>query len=190
MAGLLAPQDARLAVGVTVLVDTARGIATPAHRRRIGYVFQEPRLFPHLTVAQNLAYGRWFTPKAERYGEPGHILALLGIGHLLGRSPANLSGGEKQRVAIGRALLAAPRILLMDEPLAALDEPRKAEILPYVERLRDELRIPILYVSHSMAEVARLATDIVVLAEGRAVAFGPAREGMQRLDLMPPSERE
>ena len=157
----------------------------PAHRRRIGYVFQDARLFPHLSVGQNLRYGRFFTPAGERYGEIGPVVELLGIGHLLDRRPSRLSGGEKQRVAIGRALLASPRLMLMDEPLAGLDDARKAEIMPYIERLRDEAGIPIVYVSHSVAEVARLATDVVVLAAGRVAAAGPAGEILARLDLVP-----
>jgi molybdate transport system ATP-binding protein len=152
-----------------VLTDTAAGLRVPVHKRRIGYVFQDARLFPHLSVARNLAYGRWFTPKSELYGSRDEIVALLGIGHLLDRRPATLSGGEKQRVAIGRALLASPRLLLMDEPLASLDAARKAETLPYIERLRDELRIPIVYVSHSLEEVERLTGEIIRLDGGRVV---------------------
>jgi molybdate transport system ATP-binding protein len=135
-------------------------------------------------------YGRWFAPRGDRYAEAEQVLSLLGIGHLLKRKPRQLSGGERQRVAIGRALLASPRLLLMDEPLASLDQPRKDEILPYIERLRDDLRLPILYVSHSLAEVKRLATDIVVMAEGRVAAFGPAEAIAQRLDLVPPQEHD
>ena len=190
IAGLIAPQEGHISIDGMVLTDTRRGTAIPVHRRRIGYVFQDARLFPHLTVEQNLGYGRWFAPKADRYADRAQILTLLGIEHLLPRKPSQLSGGEKQRVAIGRALLASPRLLLMDEPLASLDHSRKAEILPYIERLRDELRIPIIYVSHSMAEVSRLATDIVVMAGGRTIAFGPASEIAQRLDLIPPGERD
>jgi molybdate transport system ATP-binding protein len=190
IAGLIRPDFARINVGDTVLVDTARGIDLPPHRRRIGYVFQEARLFPHLTVESNLAYGEWFTPKAERYAARAQILDLLGIAHLLKRRPRDLSGGEKQRVAIGRALLASPRLLLMDEPLASLDAARKAEIMPYLERLRDEVKIPIVYVSHSVAEVMRLASDVAVLSQGRLAAFGPAAEIAQRLDLVPDEERE
>jgi molybdate transport system ATP-binding protein len=153
-------------------------------------VFQEGRLFPHLTVRQNLLYGRWFARRfvkrePSRPGEVEHVIDLLGIGDLLARRPANLSGGEKQRVAIGRALLAHPRLLVMDEPLASLDEARKAEILPYIERLRDETRIPIVYVSHQVAEVARLATTLVVLSEGRVAAMGPTAAIMGRIDLFP-----
>jgi molybdate transport system ATP-binding protein len=190
IAGLVKPQQARVVVGGSVLTDTGKGIAVPPHRRRIGYVFQDARLFPHLSVAGNLDFGEWFTPKAERYASRAQILELLGIGHLLGRKPRDLSGGEKQRVAIGRALLASPRLLLMDEPLASLDQNRKDEIMPYLERLRDEAGIPIVYVSHSVAEVMRLASDIAVLSEGRLLAFGAAPAIAQRLDLIPAEERE
>ena len=190
IAGLVKPQQARIAVEGTVLTDTAKAIAVPPHRRRIGYVFQDARLFPHLSVAGNLGFGEWFTPQKERYADRAQILDLLGIGHLLTRKPRDLSGGEKQRVAIGRALLASPRLLLMDEPLASLDQKRKDEIMPYLERLRDEIRIPIVYVSHSVAEVMRLASDIAVLSEGRLSAFGPAAEIAPRLDLIPAEERE
>lgn len=190
IAGLFRPQSAYIEVDGTVLADTKNGIALPAHRRRIGYVFQDARLFPHLSVAQNLNYGVWFTSRSARYASREQIVALLGIGHLLARKPNQLSGGEKQRVAIGRALLSSPRLLLMDEPLAALDQPRKQEILPFIERLRDEMKIPIVYVSHSVAEVARLATDIVVLADGKVAAAGSAPVIMQRLDLVPPEERQ
>jgi molybdate transport system ATP-binding protein len=172
VAGLVRPQRGRIVVDGQILVDTQDGIFLPPHRRRIGYVFQEARLFPHLTVRQNLGYGRWFTPARERYADFDHIVDLLGIEALLERRPAALSGGEKQRVAIGRALLASPQLLLMDEPLASLDEARKAEILPYIEKLRDESRVPILYVSHSVAEVSRLATTVVVMSEGKVVSVG------------------
>lgn len=171
VAGLLHPDEGRITLDGDILLDTARGTALPAHRRRMGYVFQDARLFPHLTVRQNLLYARRFlrgpAPDAAR------ITTLLGIGHLLSRRPGTLSGGERQRVAIGRALLAAPRLLLMDEPLAALDEARKAEILPYLERLRDDLALPILYVSHALPEVARLADHLVLLDAGRVTAQGP-----------------
>ena len=166
VAGLLRPDQARIVLDGVALHDL------PPHRREVGYVFQDARLFPHLTVAENLTYG----PRIRRQRPQGmdRIVELLGIGGLLSRRPGTLSGGEKQRVAIGRALLSRPRLLLMDEPLAALDEARKTEILPYIEALRDETGLPILYVSHALPEVARLATSIAVLEAGRVVAFGPA----------------
>jgi len=185
IAGLLRPERGRIVVDGEVLTDTECGICVPARRRRIGYVFQEGRLFPHLSVRQNLLYGRWFAPQGGRAGEVEQIVELLGIGALLQRRPALLSGGEKQRVAIGRALLARPRLLVMDEPLASLDEARKTEILPYIERLRDEAGVPIVYVSHQVAEVARLATTMVVLTEGRVAAVGPTASIMGRIDLFP-----
>lgn len=187
--GLLRPDEGRISADGRILVDTASGMFVPRHRRRIGYVFQDARLFPHMTVGQNLRYGRFFTPTSERYADMDGVVDLLGVGHLLDRKPGSLSGGEKQRVAIGRALLASPRLILMDEPLASLDDRRKAEIMPYIERLRDETKIPIVYVSHSVAEVARLATDMVVLDEGKVAASGPTTEILQRLDLLPEEER-
>ena len=189
IAGLIRPAKGRIAADGRVLVDTAKRIFVPKHRRRIGYVFQDARLFPHMSVRQNLAYGGWFAPRGERHAEKSAVVELLGIGGLLDRRPNLLSGGEKQRVAIGRALLANPRLILMDEPLASLDEARKAEILPYIERLRDETMVPIVYVSHSVAEVARLATDVVVMKDGKVVASGPTADIMQRLDLLPDEER-
>jgi len=185
IAGLIRPDWARVTVDGTALTDTERGILVPRHRRRIGYVFQEGRLFPHLTVRQNLLYGRWFAPRGQAGADLDRVVDLLGIGALIDRHPGRLSGGEKQRVAIGRALLAAPRLLLMDEPLASLDEQRKAEILPYIERLRDESKVPIVYVSHSIAEVARLATTLVLMSGGKVAATGPALDIMRRLDLFP-----
>ena len=185
IAGLIRPDHGRVVVDGETVVDTERGIFVPKHRRRVGYVFQEGRLFPHLTVRQNLAYGRWFVPRAQRYARPDDIIELLGIGALLDRRPGSLSGGEKQRVAIGRALLASPRLLLMDEPLAALDDARKLEILPYVERLRDVAKVPIVYVSHAVAEVTRLATTVVLMSDGRIAAIGDVMEIMGRLDLFP-----
>jgi molybdate transport system ATP-binding protein len=185
IAGLIRPDRGRVAIGDTVLLDTAHGVFIPRHRRRIGYVFQEGRLFPHLTVRQNLLYGRWFAPTGEPREELDDVVDLLGIDGLLDRRPNRLSGGEKQRVAIGRALLASPRLLLMDEPLASLDEARKAEILPYIERLRDQSRVPIVYVSHSVAEVTRLASSMVLLSEGKVAAAGSIFDVMHRLDLVP-----
>ncbi|MET2826131.1 molybdenum ABC transporter ATP-binding protein [Mesorhizobium shangrilense] len=189
IAGLIRPDKGRIEVDGRMLVDTDAGTFVPKHKRRIGMVFQDARLFPHMSVASNLRYGRWFTPAAQRYADMSAVVELLGIGALLERRPAKLSGGEKQRVAIGRALLASPKLLLMDEPLASLDEARKAEILPYIERLRDEMKIPIVYVSHSVAEVARLSSDVVVLARGKVAAYGPTGAIMQRLDLLPAEER-
>jgi len=186
--GLVRPDEGRIAVQDRVLVDTRTGIVVPKHRRRIGYVFQEGRLFPHLDVRQNLLFGRWFTPKRDRKASFDRVVELLGIGHLLDRRPSTLSGGEKQRVAIGRALLADPRLLLMDEPLASLDEARKAEIYPYIERLRDEGGVPIVLVSHSVAEIARLATSIVLLSEGRVSASGSASEILLHTNLFARSE--
>ncbi|WP_230531064.1 molybdenum ABC transporter ATP-binding protein [Microvirga roseola] len=183
--GLIRPDHGRISVKGRVLVDTKRGIGVPKYRRRIGYIFQEGRLFPHLNVRQNLLFGRWFTPRAERAANFDAVVELLGIEHLLARRPSALSGGEKQRVAIGRALLADPHLLLMDEPLASLDEARKAEIYPYIERLRDEGGVPIVLVSHSVAEIARLATSIVVLADGRVIASGPAAEILRHTSFFP-----
>ena len=186
IAGLIRPARGRVVLDGETLTDTERRIFVPMHRRRIGYVFQEGRLFPHLNVRQNLLYGRWFVPRhGAGHGEIDHVIDLLGLGALLARRPANLSGGEKQRVAIGRALLARPRLLVMDEPLASLDEARKGEILPYIERLRDDTGIPIVYVSHSIPEVTRLATTMVLLSDGRVVATGPTAAVMGRLDLFP-----
>jgi molybdate transport system ATP-binding protein len=177
IAGLIRPQRGHIAVGGTVLFDAARGIFVPAYRRRIGYVFQEGRLFPHLTVRQNLLFGRWLAPRGGAVAAGfDDIVDLLGIAPLLPRRPGRLSGGEKQRVAIGRALLANPRLLLMDEPLASLDAARRDEILPYLERLRDESGVPIVYVSHAAAEVARLASTVVVLSNGRVAACGGVAE--------------
>ncbi len=184
IAGLIRPAGGHIAVGGTVLFDAAAGIFVASPRRRVGYVFQEGRLFPHLTVAQNLLFGRWFAPRrgraAPRFDD---IVDLLGIAPLLARRPARLSGGEKQRVAIGRALLSNPRLLLMDEPLASLDAARKDEILPYLERLRDQAEVPIVYVSHIATEVARLANTVVVLANGRVQAVGSVAEIMGRPGL-------
>jgi len=176
VAGLIRPQRGRIVIDGTTLVDTDRGVCVPRHRRRVGYVFQDSRLFPHLSVRQNLLYGRWFSRGPGGVtGDFGSIVELLGIAALVERTPDSLSGGEKQRVAIGRALLAHPRFLLMDEPLASLDEQRRAEILPYIERLRD-IGVPILYVSHSVVEVARLATTVVILSEGTVTAVGPVAD--------------
>lgn len=187
VAGLFRPDTAFIRVNGDVLFDTAGAVDVPTHKRRIGYVFQDARLFPHLTVKQNLLFGGWFNRDRSGTGSGTleHTVDLLGIEHLLDRRPGTLSGGEKQRVAVGRALLSHPRMLLMDEPLASLDEARKAEILPYIERLRDELDFPIIYVSHAVSEIARLATTIVALSEGRVVRCGPAAEVLADPDAFP-----
>ena len=172
VAGLTRPDDALITFDGAAWNDTHRRIFVPPHRRRIGYVFQEGRLFPHMTTRQNLLYGRFFAPKASGGISEDEVVELLGIARLLGQRPATLSGGEKQRVAIGRALLSAPRLILMDEPLSALDRARRQEILPYIERIRDVVKIPVIYVSHAIDEVARLANRVVLLEEGRVLAQG------------------
>jgi molybdate transport system ATP-binding protein len=182
IAGLETRASGRVMMGSEVWQDQERRL--PAERRGVGYVFQDTRLFPHLTVGGNLDYA---LQRAKGLGGPGmeEIVAALDLGPLLARRPAALSGGEKQRVAVGRALLAAPKILLMDEPLAALDEARKAEILPYLERLRDQSRVPILYVTHSVGEVARLAQNMVVLRQGRVLKAGAAVDVLSDPDAVP-----
>jgi molybdate transport system ATP-binding protein len=172
IAGLARPDRGRIALDGTALVDTERGIFVPPYRRHVGLVFQDAQLFPHLTVRQNLLFGRWFASPKNHSVSFASVVETLGISHLLQRKPNGLSGGEKQRVALGRALLAAPKLLLMDEPLASLDMKRKLEILPLIERLRDEFRVPIVYVSHSVDEVARLASRVVVMEQGRVIAIG------------------
>jgi molybdate transport system ATP-binding protein len=178
IAGLLAPDRGSIALDDTVLFDAAAGIDVPPHRRRIGYVFQEGRLFPHLSVLQNLDYGRRMSRHPRDSAAFARIAQLLDIGPLLDRRPRTLSGGERQRVAIGRALLIRPRLLLLDEPLASLDAARKHEILPYLVRLRDEAHVPMVYVSHTAAELRQIATNVVRLDAGRVVASG----GIELLD--------
>jgi len=183
VAGLLRPDRGRIAIGERVLFDSASGIDVAPEKRRVGYVFQDGLLLPHLNVRQNLVYGRWFTPAAERWADFDKIVALLDLAPLLERRPHRLSGGEKQRVAIGRALLASPQLLLMDEPLASLDAGRRGEILYYIERLRDEVGVPILYVSHEIEEVVRLAGHMVLLSDGAVAASGAVHELMGRIEL-------
>lgn len=189
IAGIVTPQRGHIRIDDVLLFDAARGIDLPPDKRRVGYVFQDPLLFPHLDVEGNLLYGLRRRPPTERFIEPARVIELLGLGSLLQRRPQTLSGGEKQRVAIGRALLAQPRILLMDEPLSALDVPRKTEVLDYIERLRDQLRIPIIYVSHSVPEITRLADTVVVLSEGKCLAVGEVDDVMGRFDLRPATGR-
>jgi molybdate transport system ATP-binding protein len=183
VAGLLRPRQGRVALDGTPLLDTARGIDVPPERRRCAVVFQDARLFPHLSVATNLRYGlRRAAPGATGPGLE-EVVALLGIGHLLERRPGRLSGGERQRVALGRALLARPRLLLMDEPLASLDTARRAEVLPFLARLRDAARLPILYVTHALDEVDALADRLVLMEGGRAIAEGDPAALSVRTDL-------
>jgi molybdate transport system ATP-binding protein len=170
IAGLFHPHEGHIAVAGRVLLDTESGIDIPTHRRRIACVFQDSRLFPHMDVKTNLLFGWRRAQTRAKLDEIERIIAMLGLEHLLARKPAKLSGGEKSRVALGRALLSSPTLLLLDEPLAALDDARKSEILPYLERLRDE--VPMLYVSHSVDEVLRLANDVVLLREGRVTGAG------------------
>jgi molybdate transport system ATP-binding protein len=185
IAGLARPERGRIVIDGRTLFDSERGIDLAPEARRVGYVFQDALLFPHLTVRHNLAYGERLTPPGERFVERDRVVALLGLGALMERRPATLSGGERQRVAIGRALLASPRILLMDEPLASLDAPRKAEILQYVELLRDEIKLPIVYVSHAIEEVTRLADRLVLVSDGKTIAAGAVAELLSRPELKP-----
>ena len=185
IAGLERAPGGYVALGDEVWQDDDRGVFVPVHRRALGYVFQEASLFEHLSVRANLEYGLKRVPAAERRFDVATVARLLGIGDLLARAAGQLSGGERQRVAIARALLVSPRLLLMDEPLAALDLRRKQEILPYLERLHDELAVPILYVSHAPDEVARLADHLVLLDAGRVVASGPLGATLARADLPP-----
>jgi molybdate transport system ATP-binding protein len=180
IAGLVRPASGRIVIDGRTLFDSERGIDLAPEARRVGYVFQEGLLFPHLSVRGNLAYGERLVPTQERFVDRERVVALLGLATLMDRHPATLSGGEKQRVAIGRALLASPRILLMDEPLSSLDAARKSEILQYVELLRDELKLPIVYVSHVIEEVTRLADSLVMISEGKVIASGPVAELLSR----------
>jgi molybdate transport system ATP-binding protein len=172
IAGLMTPDRGRIALDGVVLFDSAAGIDMKVPQRRIGYVFQEGRLFPHLSIRHNLDYGRWMGGCPADPAAFAHAVELLDIGHLLDRRPGKLSGGERQRVAVGRALLMRPRLLLLDEPLASLDAGRKDDILPYLERLRDEAKVPMIYVSHDASEVKRIATRVVRVESGKVVAVG------------------
>jgi molybdate transport system ATP-binding protein len=183
VAGLLRPDQGHIIAGGRCLFDSRTSLDLAPEKRRVGYVFQEGRLFPHLSVRANLTYGMRLTPKGERYVKFDQVVELLGLEALVERRPAKLSGGEKQRVAIGRALLTSPSVLLMDEPLASLDFARKAEVLPFIARLSRQFSVPILYVSHSLEEILNLADAMVVLEAGRAVASGKIEELMSRPDL-------
>ena len=183
VAGLVRPDQGHIVVNGRTLFDATQGLHVPPEKRRIGYIFQDGRLFPHLSVKSNLTYGMRRTVASEQGVSLDDVVDLLGIGHLLHRRPAKLSGGEKQRVAIGRALLTSPSLLLMDEPLASLDRSRKAEVLPFLSRLCSELSTPILYVSHSLEEVLNLADTMVLLDQGRVAAAGSLEDLMNRRDL-------
>jgi molybdate transport system ATP-binding protein len=183
IAGLERAEQSFIRINDEIWQDSANGIFVPPHKRALGYVFQEASLFPHLSVLANLQFGLKRIARSQRRVDMAQATELLGIGHLLERHPQHLSGGERQRVGIARALLTSPKLLLMDEPLAALDSQRKSEILPYLQRLHDELDIPLLYVSHAQDEVARLADHLVLLSEGKALASGPIGETLARLDL-------
>ena len=172
IAGLLRPDRGVIALDGETLDDTAAGVHVPPHCRRIGYVFQDARLFPHLNVRQNLDYGRRMNRLVDDPAQRKRVTDFLDVGNLLDRRPGQLSGGERQRVALGRALLSKPRLLLLDEPLGSLDEGRKVQILPYFVRLRDEANVPMVYVSHDAAEMRQLATQIVMLRNGRVTALG------------------
>jgi len=189
IAGLLRPHAGRVALDGLVLLDTAGRVEVPAERRRCGVVFQDAKLLPHLSVETNLRYGAHRAPRDAAGPGFEEVVELLGIAPLLRRRPRALSGGERQRVALGRALLSRPRLLLMDEPLAALDGPRKAEIMPFLERLRDVARVPVLYVTHALDEVDRLADTLVLMEAGRVVAAGPLEALAARTDLPSFSER-
>ena len=193
VAGLQRPDAGRIAINGLCLFDSAGHIDLPPEKRRIGYVFQDGRLFPHLSVHSNLTYGMHRTPAGRRFVKLDPVVDLLGIGHLLHRRPSRLSGGEKQRVAIGRALLTSPAMLLMDEPLAALDAARKAEVLPFIKRLGREFAIPILYVSHALDELLNLAARMVMIKKGHVLADGDLEDLLSRSDLRPyfgPAESE
>ena len=181
IAGLMRPDRGRVVLDGKALVDVERRVFVPMHRRRIGLVFQDSNLFPHLSVKQNLLFGRWFAPRRGCEINFDAVIETLGIGNLLARRPARLSGGERQRVAIGRALLSCPKLLLFDEPLAALDMQRKLEIMPLIEQVRDEFKVPIVYISHAIEEVVRLAATIVVIDAGRVKAIGSPGEVFGRV---------
>jgi molybdate transport system ATP-binding protein len=176
IAGLSSPDSGRIVLGGRALFDAEEGVNVSPDGRRIGYIFQDGRLFPHLTVRGNLSYGMKMVPEDRRYVDFDQVVDLLGIRPLLDRRPAKLSGGEKQRVAIGRAFLCSPDLLLMDEPLASLDGPRKEEVLPFIAKICRKFSTPVLYVSHSVKEITRLADQVVILENGCVAASGPVEE--------------
>lgn len=185
IAGLVRPDSGRIIVNGKTYFDSGKCMDIPPHKRRFGYVFQDGRLFPHLSVKSNLTYGMKLVPPSESYVEFDQVVELLGIGHLLDRRPAKLSGGEKQRIAIGRALLTSPHLLLMDEPLASLDDERKSEVLPFIARLPKAFAVPILYVSHSVDEILNLADRVVIMDSGSVAATGPTDSLLDRRGLRP-----
>jgi molybdate transport system ATP-binding protein len=182
VAGLVRPDSGRIVVNGETFFDSENNVNLPPEKRRLGYIFQDARLFPHLSVKSNLTYGMKLVPVSKRYVQFDQVVELLGIEHLLTRRPAKLSGGEKQRVAIGRALLTSPRLVLMDEPLASLDGERKTEVMPFIVRLPKEFAVPVLYVSHSVEEILTLADAIVVMHAGKALAVGKTAEVMERYE--------
>lgn len=183
IAGLVRPDEGRIVVNGKAYFDSESGLNVPPEKRRFGYIFQDGRIFPHLSVKSNLTYGMKLVPRSERFVAFDQVVELLGIGHLLNRQPSKLSGGEKQRVAIGRSLLTSPHLMLMDEPLASLDNERKSEVLPFIATLPKEFSVPILYVSHSLDEIINLADYLVIVDSGRAIAAGQVNELVDRFDL-------
>lgn len=182
-AGLIAPDSGVIRISDVTVFDSSAAINLPPEKRHLGYVFQDARLFPHMSVEKNLRFGIKQIPDDERHIKWNDILKIMDLGKLLSRWPHTLSGGEKQRVAIGRALLASPQLLLMDEPLSSLDIKRKAEIFPFIERLRDQLNVPIVYVTHTVPEILRLADQVIVLDQGKLAAMGPVDQVLNRLEI-------
>ncbi len=183
LAGLSRADSGKLLVDGEIWQDDSQGVFLPTHQRQLGVVFQQAQLFPHLTVQENIHYGMRRKKKSAKQVNYDHVIAVLAISHLLNRKPENLSGGEQQRVAIARALLTDPRLLLMDEPLSALDRRGKVEIMRFLQRLHHELVIPVVYVTHSLDEITQLADTLVLMAEGKILASGPLGEMLARLDL-------
>jgi molybdate transport system ATP-binding protein len=190
VAGLVRPDEGRIVVNGKTCFDSEKGLNVPPEKRRFGYIFQDARIFPHLSVKSNLIYGMNLVPRSERFVAFDQVVELLGLEHLLNRRPAKLSGGEKQRVAIGRSLLTSPRLMLMDEPLASLDDERKSEVLPFIATLPKEFDVPILYVSHSVDEILILADYLVIVDSGRAIVAGQAKELLDRVELCSPVWRD